>query len=685
MFLRGANPIWSFVDLIGQQLDDSYYISFLSNTFPYLPQLVTHDNQGLVPWSEPIEFLANGTLPPDIYGDPDLVYRLEIRQGPLQSDPLIYLVTNYVFGDGSNDNTTNDNNQENQISNPQFAFVNFLDGPTNPATPNPQIIFTTAGVYEIAPGWSLVLVGTGSCTITQVITNGAQNIPNSPVPPYYLEFVTSGWTSVILEQTLLGNGAIWYNNYVAANILVKSNDSIAHLISVSYVPNTPGAPVPIISAAQMSIGTFENIQGVAQLFPPGNPVSINTTANNLAYVNIQITLPSSGTVDLSNIQLFGIQNTDQITVPVFGVQPEETIERQFDHLAHYFIPKVAFKPIPSWLVGWDFPLNPTQVYGSTVAGTAIGANKSKYVWDQTIIFQSTNSSVSVQRGDAKGIQLIPTLTTKMALIQYLQAPEANIMLANNLSVYMLARCNTATTTRGTISLWYTTDGGLPNINDGTNNSLVATLDVNGKPATFNGNWTEVPLKNLQEATFKLGGGFLEYKFPFWTALQAAGASASATYFAIVVGFSEIPGGTIDPQIVSIGLNTGDIATPPGAQSADEVLRQCQYYWETTYELPIVVNTVPGSNKTILGASVTVPYGLSKPFKVVKRFVPNIRWYSPIGGVIDSLYDETASAVVPVSGTVTPSTSAPGDPQTAGLTDTHALLVQWTADARLGIV
>ncbi len=682
MFVRGANPIWSFVDLIGQQLDDSYYISFLSNTFPYLPQLVTHDNQGLVPWGQPIEFLANGTLPPDIYGDPDLVYRLEIRQGPLQSDPLIYLVTNYIFGDGSNNNPTNDNNQENQISNPQFAFVNFLDGPSNPATPDPQIIFTTAGTYEIAPDWSLVLVGTGSCTVTQIITNGAENILNSPVPPYYLEFVTTGWTSVTLEQTLEGNGAIWYNNYVAANILVKSNDSIAHLISVSYVPNTPGAPVPIISSAQMSIGTFENIQGVAQLFPPGNPASTNTTPNNHAFVRIEIALPTAGTVDISNIQLFGIQNTDQTELPDFGVQPEETLERQFDHLAHYYIPKLAFKPIPSWLVGWDFPLNPTQVYGSSVTGSAIGANKSKYVWDQTIIFQSTDASVSVQRGDIKGFQLIPTLSTQMAVIQYLQAPEANILLSNNLSVYMRAICDISTTVNGTISLWWTNDGGLPNIADGTNNSLVATLDANGKPANFHGNWTEVPLKNLQEATFKLTNTLTEFKFPFWNAVSAA---ASATYFAIVVGFHSINGGTTNPQILSIGLNTGDIPAPPGAQSYDEVLRQCQYYWETTYELPIVVATTPGSNKTILGANVTVPYGLSKPFKVVKRAVPNIRWYSPVGGVIDTLYDETASATVPVLGTITPSTTAPGDPQTAGLTDTHALLVQWTADARLGIV
>ena len=155
-----------------------------------------------------------------------------------------------------------------------------------------KLISCTAGTYEIAPGWQLVLMGSGRSTITQVIANGAENKPDNIFPPYYLDIVTAGWTSAILQQKLNGNGAIWYNNYVAASILVKSNDSIAHPISVSYVPNSPGAPVEIISSVPVNVGTFTYIQGVVALFPPTTTVSANTTPNNNAFVQIQIALPS---------------------------------------------------------------------------------------------------------------------------------------------------------------------------------------------------------------------------------------------------------------------------------------------------------------------------------------------------------------------------------------------------------
>jgi hypothetical protein len=60
---RSYNPIWSFVDLNGLQLDSSYYLFTLQNTLPYLPSPIWQDPDQNVVWSDPIEFLANGTLP----------------------------------------------------------------------------------------------------------------------------------------------------------------------------------------------------------------------------------------------------------------------------------------------------------------------------------------------------------------------------------------------------------------------------------------------------------------------------------------------------------------------------------------------------------------------------------------------------------------------------------------------
>src|SRR5258708_21472903 len=101
MFVRGANPIWSEFNLTGQIFDDIYYVFFLMNALPYDPQAVFKDPNGMNPWSDPIQFQPNGTLPDNIYGDPTEVYRIEFRQGPNQTFPLIgNPIENYVFGSG---------------------------------------------------------------------------------------------------------------------------------------------------------------------------------------------------------------------------------------------------------------------------------------------------------------------------------------------------------------------------------------------------------------------------------------------------------------------------------------------------------------------------------------------------------------------------------------------------------
>ena len=94
MFVRSENPIWFFNDLTGQPLNDNYYAFFLTNDLPYLPQNVFQDENGLAAWPNPLEFSPAGNLPENLYFDPTLVYRIEIRQGPYQSSSLIWLIEN---------------------------------------------------------------------------------------------------------------------------------------------------------------------------------------------------------------------------------------------------------------------------------------------------------------------------------------------------------------------------------------------------------------------------------------------------------------------------------------------------------------------------------------------------------------------------------------------------------------
>src|ERR1041385_1894081 len=165
-FVRAANPIWFMVDLEGNPLNDEYYIFYLENVFPYLPQTVYHDPDGTIPWNNPIQFLPNGTLPDDIYFDNSLVYRLEVRHGNTQSDALIYEVNNFVPGtDGGGSSSTSSSITNNQATNPQFSEINFSS----------PLSITTSGTYNVAPGWDLVLTGGGTATVTQVISISNQD------------------------------------------------------------------------------------------------------------------------------------------------------------------------------------------------------------------------------------------------------------------------------------------------------------------------------------------------------------------------------------------------------------------------------------------------------------------------------------------------------------------------------
>lgn len=706
-FVRGSNPLWIFRDLVGQPLNDEYYISFLSNTFPYLPSLVYRDNQGIVPWSDPLQLLPNGGLPDNIYFEDDLVYRLEIRHGATQNDQLINTIMNYVPGDSGGNNVDDTGTQDNQISNPQFAFINFIS----------PLTITTSGTYNLAPGWDIVLTGSGTVTITQLIFTGAQNVlqpdpsqPNS-VPPYALRINTNGWTTAILQQRFNGVGAIWYNNFVSASIFARS-DSGGGLISVNYVPNSGGGgtPVPIISNVALTTGaTYEIIQGIVALNS-----SANTTLNNVAYVDIQIALPETGITDISNVQVMG-QN---VLLPVDFVEiPAETLERQQDHLFHYYKPQLAYKPIPSHLIGWDFPINPSQPLGGSVAAQSVGTNKSYYAWDQTILFQTANSAITVSRTGTGALLLTAAATTQIAVIQYLEGYKVREMLNDALAVN-LAALSTVNSVPVTISLWYTSGASLPDMN--SNLSLVATLTAAGKPATFNlaGGvvWKEVPRRNGQDATCTILSNstdeFLDYNFNAWD-LNGSTDDRTAEFFAIVIGTASMPI-TTTLSITSVGLMSGDIATRPAPQSVDEVLRECQYYYEKSYNTtvnPGAASTIgmryaaqlgiddSGGNIAVITRAFSIEYNTLK-----RSSTPINTFYSPTGtvnvvrirlenggsaGFADtdlSISNWTLGAVGQKSVYYFPNNVTPQNVTLAGVSQPEgSILYHFTSDARLGVI
>lgn len=652
-FIRAANPIWFFNNLVGVPLDDTYYAHFLTNTLPYLPQNVYRDSAGSTVWTgDVVQFGPNGGLPDNLYFDDSLVYRIEIRQGQTQADPLIYEINDFVPGQSINiQGNTNLLTAENQIANSEFSQVNFL---TPVGGSQPTITFTVAGTYAIAPGWDLILVGAGSTTVTQLIFSGDQYVATANAP-FALRFNSTGWTTATLRQRFTKNGAIWAAGAISLSVTAGAV-STTQSLSANYVPSLPGAPLPIIASHTVNTGVYQVIESSIDVPTP----SVNSGLNTVAYVDIQLVLPTNGAIDIANVQVVG--QTDPLPNPLpsnFTVPfQQESTERQIDHLFHYYKPGLDYKEIPSYLVGWDFPLNPAQFLGSTVAASAIGANKSKYVWDQTIIFQTANSGVGVSRGTAGEFVFTAAATTQGAVIQYLDAARARKILNDRMCVNLSAYASLLAGISGTISLWYTTDASLPST-VGSNNSLVLTLDANGKPATFNGNWTEVP-RELGDATFTIGTtsttNFNEYGFKGWSLNGIAGAN-TATFFAIVIGFKSIAIGE-SVHINSVSLQAGDVPTRPAPQTPDDVIRECQYYYEKSY----APGVVPGANTDIGIVNISLPVvtdgsttacytkRIYQPYKQTKRVDPTITFYTPAGtvdnisvGVVDSLNGDIQAA------------------------------------------
>lgn len=630
-FVRSFNPIWSNVDLVGNLFDDTFYLWTLTNTIPYIPQAVYHDVSGLIPWTDPIQYLANGTLPVDIYWDETLVYRLEFRQHvglgpPTQADPLIYVVENYIpTGNFITPNNVEGTLTDNQISNPQFSTISF---------PTPTLTITGLSAptsVMIAPGWYLDLNGSGTVVVSQVALNTSQSNPTNA--PYALQLnITGPWNvQPILRQRFQQNGQNWQGKYLSTSItgLVQG---VSQPITVNLVASN-GQPLGQLLNGLLT-NNFTELTGVA-LIPPYANLNIPPAA----YIDYRIILPSAGDIYLTSIQL--VEGSANITYEY----QQDTIDRQIDHLFHYYYPQLAYKPIPSYLVGWDFALNPAQ-FGATGGPTASGNNTSNYAWDQTILFQSKNSGLNYLRGNDGSFFVQASVSNSQgAIVQYLSGIDVLNMLENPLCAWL--RVQTSTPLNVTVSLWFTTGSALPDMN--SNNSIVATLNPDGSVATTNpptgGTWIQIPNVKLGVQTVRTTGSaasFDEFSLNGWQA--ALSTISGATFFAIVVGFEELPSSVLPDYILfdSIAVQAGNIATRPAPQTYQQVLTDCEYFYEKSWENATAVGTT-----TNVGSRVNPQGILQGPggtfytffcanafdlqFRTAKRVPVNASLYSPSGG------------------------------------------------------
>ena len=503
---------------------------------------------------------------------------------------------------------------DNVVSNPQFAEVLFAPAPAAATT----FAIAASGTYEIAPDWSVIAPSAGTLVVKQIAVTDT-SAPG--LPAFGLDISVSGFSgSVILSQKISMSPRLLEAGFVSGTFIAQAITATS-MVTMNFVPSNPAMAPVTIASGTATLGGYALISGSV-----GTPTGadINTDAGNVGYVQVQFVIQNGAEVILSCIQLLSVDGT--ATVPEYI---QESTPRQQDHLFHYWQPKLNYKPIPSYLTGWDFPLNPAQLGSSGSFGTLGGTNLSRYTWDQTILFANVDNTMTWARdANTNGIVIGTGSTTSFALIQYLSAAQAREILSQRNSVELKGFLSAgAGSLPGNVTLWWTA-GSIPNINAGTCLSLVTAVDNTTGIASVgggaSGTWTQVP--NLyNNGSFALTTTDTIFDFSGFDSSASAG-STTATAFAIVVSLAALA----STQTVTFdycSLVGGDIPTRPAPQTPDEVLRECQYYYEKSSpvgQIAAYVNAAGSLEKVQLtgGQQTITGYMNQSPFDI--RYVVNKR-------------------------------------------------------------
>ena len=616
-YSRSYNPIWYFRDLVGQPLDDTYYAFFLTNTIPYLPQTIYQDENGNVPWSNPIEFLADGSLPENMYFPDNTVYRIEIRAGNTQAAALIKLIPNYVpLVTPGTTPVSAIANADNQITNPQFVEISFND--------TLSLTSVTDVTVQVAPGWDLVGVGTGSLIISQLEFQGSDNHPTNP--SYGLEVEASGsFSQVYLRQRFENNGALWSRAAVSASITAANLGGGTPDISVDLIASDAESTTIIPTTALTN--DYVEIKAAIAI-----PVSSNPDLPTSAYTDFIINLPTNGTVGITSVQ---ICQQDAVVALSYN---QTTIERQVDHTFHYYKNSMLIMPKKSLLTGWNFAMNPWQF--SVYTGTTFATASAAYTADQTILY-SKNGANQLSYGQSAaatnlGLEIgALTATNQFAIIQYIN-PQSTLPYWQS----VLSSLVKAT---------YFGVGNLPfKMRLIYRNSLPPTLSAvepiaswAGAEPVFAAGWTA--LAPINDPTYNMSTSFPNAGVSF-NGFQLPTASTMNDTLGIVVYTTDDM--AQDAYIIfdKISLVPNEFACDEQPQTFDQTQNECQAFYEKTYEEGVQPGDVstgfilyPQNLVAVLTSYAVYPSSFDLQFNTLKIMkTPLVNVYPADGGSVGNV-------------------------------------------------
>jgi hypothetical protein len=522
---------------------------------------------------------------------------------------------------------------QNELSNPQFATILFN---ADPVTNTHQYDFTAGTTsVDIAPDWALdvTAAGNASVTVSQVTPQGSFNDLTNPGT--ILKITSSSTSTIHLRQRIYGSPNLWGSGFISASFVARNDTGSSAILEMFYSQSNGSiVDIPIVTATLPASGSYATYSN--SVF-----IDASTSAEFYpgAYIDIYFLIPNSVTLEITSVML---SSTGDVNVANI-IYDQESNARQIDHLFHYYRDPLIQKPMPSYTLGWDFPYNPCQKLGATInAQTVAVANKSFYICDQTISFQTVPNVMSFTITQPAGLTANTITDTSSALIQYLDGKTARELLAGTISVQIKGYVANGTQTRinGNVTLWWSTDANLPDMNAGT--SLVSGVTTGGVVSAGNGVWTEVTRSNRGKANFTLPVGTGDVltnegaviSLNGWNPNSDIIPSTTATYFAIVIGFETLKAGT-SLVLRYCTLNAGDLASPPSPMNQAETLAGLQYYFETSYPPGTIPGTAPSTvdrqayllAQTIATDVNVYPTPIDVVYNTIKRTIPNFTFYN----------------------------------------------------------
>lgn len=516
----------------------------------------------------------------------------------------------------SNDPASDISDASNLLSNPQFTRY-FLEDSATALT-----VSSTNQTFPIAPDWEIVASGSGTVTVTRTPVAGNTAIPTYPA--YYLSIqVGSGVTACALRQRLDFNSGLWSGEFVSGFFVAKAASG-SNAATMKYKDSSGSTnDVDIFDATIDS--SWKSFGGSVEI---GD--SSNTQSGDNAYVDIELELPLSNTTDVTSLQILVSDNELGADISNYEQRPAN---REQALMGDWYIPRIGDKPIPSFLVGWDFPLNPAQ-FGASGTLTA-GAGNTDYIWDQTIAQTLTGDLTYGRSSLTTGLECTTNADDQaFCLIQYLDMKVVNKFIGSKLSVNVNA-WKTAAGDDATIRVYLfrgTAASAFPSLS-----TIIGTLNTDGTFDTPASGWAEIPRSNLPtaKATLKeitanndINSG-VDYGFNGWQITDSS-QLADTNKFAIVVT-CVAPDSSSVITFNSISLVPGDIPTRPAPKTEEETLRDCEYYYEKSYQTGVNPGTLTAAGELVFmqgaspqfasGSTVGIQSPFDIRFKTMKRSVP----------------------------------------------------------------